>query len=74
MAPTGRHNYPCGATNSYTHDHADELSFDLWNGGPIHIDSGKYSYNHGKWRNYFLGNSAHNTAGIPDTHFSPSTP
>ncbi|SDI96761.1 Heparinase II/III-like protein [Vreelandella titanicae] len=56
-----------GPNNSYTHAHADHLSFLFYlNDSPILIDSGKYTYNHGEWRDYFTSDKAHNTLGYQE--------
>lgn len=48
------------------HGHADALSFTLSLGGrEFLIDSGTYAYHaHDRWRQYFRGTSAHNTARV----------
>lgn len=58
--------FRCGSTNSYAH--ADMLNFTLeLDGKPIFLDNGTYLYNGDKkWRDYFKGTKAHNTAAIDD--------
>lgn len=54
-----------GSFNSFAHKHADDLSFILQeNGENILIDSGKYSYQKDKYREYFLSTRAHNTIEV----------
>jgi len=55
-----------------SHDHADELGFVLYAGGlPLLIDSGKFSYNHGRWRHYFESDIAHNVVGLEGKVLGP---
>lgn len=55
------------------HDHADGLGFELFSGGaPLLVDSGKYAYEGDQWRAYFLGDRAHNVAGLAGVTFQPS--
>jgi hypothetical protein len=61
-----------GARYSYSHKHADELSFVLYEGGrPVLIDSGKYGYQNDEWRRYFLDAAAHNTVTVAGEAISP---
>lgn len=61
-----------GARYSFTHKHADELSFVLYERGrPVLIDSGKYGYQNDEWRRYFLDAAAHNTVTVDQTPISP---
>ena len=54
-----------GSFNSSAHKHADDLSFIVQEKGlNLLIDSGKYSYQKDKYRNYFLSTKAHNTIEI----------
>jgi uncharacterized heparinase superfamily protein len=47
------------------HGHADALSFWLSYGGyEFLVDPGTFSYEDGRWRNYFRGTAAHNTIRI----------
>jgi hypothetical protein len=56
-----------------SHDHADELSFVLYNDGrPLLVDSGKFSYNHDQWRDYFQSDRAHNLVGVLGQSFGPA--
>ena len=56
-----------------SHDHADELGFVLYNAGrPLLVDSGKYSYNKDRWRNYFISDRAHNVVGLEGVAFGPA--
>ena len=55
-----------------SHDHADELGFELFEGGRLLFsDAGKYSYNKDAWRNYFISDRAHNVVGIQGRAFAP---
>ncbi|MGM8871252.1 heparinase II/III domain-containing protein [Psychrobacter sp. 2Y5] len=56
---------------SQVHKHRDDLSFILQeNGVDILIDSGKYGYKPGKYRQYFLSTRAHNTIEVDNTNTS----
>ncbi len=45
--------------------HADQLHVDvLWQGLPVLVDAGSYSYNNGDWNDWFSGTAAHNTMQI----------
>lgn len=61
------------ATNrSYVHSHADHLSFVLFlKGHELIADPGKYTYEYGAWRDYFLSDKAHNVVGLSDRVFLP---
>ncbi|HET6430819.1 heparinase II/III-family protein [Dyella sp.] len=55
-----------------SHDHADELSFELYTGGRrVLVDSGKFSYNDDRWHRYFQSNRAHNVVGVEGRSFGP---
>lgn len=57
---------------SFTHAHADHLSFILYhNGIELLADSGKYTYEKNAWRYYFVSDAAHNTAGLAAQRFMP---
>jgi hypothetical protein len=57
---------PLGYTSIAAHGHADALSFTLSVGGrEFLVDPGTYAYHtQERWRQYFRGTSAHNTARI----------
>ena len=57
---------PLGLGTLAAHGHADALAFTVSVGGlPMLVDPGTYAYHTDpKWRNYFRGTSAHNTARI----------
>ena len=59
---------PLGYLAIAAHGHADALSFVMnINGREFFIDSGTYSYHIAKkWREYFVGTTAHNTICIDD--------
>lgn len=61
------------ATNkTHIHAHADQLSFILYhNHNALLVDSGKYTYDYNKWRDYFISDNAHNTVGFVDKSFKP---
>ncbi|MFD2627848.1 heparinase II/III domain-containing protein [Oceanobacillus kapialis] len=53
--------------NSKVHQHADNLSFELYAyGKDIIVDSGKFSYSRSKERSYMVSNLAHNTLLVND--------
>lgn len=53
------------------HGHCDALSYELSvNGELIIVNSGTYTYERGKWRDYFRSTRAHNTLTIDDTEQS----
>lgn len=57
---------------SFTHAHADHLGFILYHKGiELLADSGKYTYDNTPWRDYFLSDAAHNTAGLAAQRFMP---
>jgi Heparinase II/III-like protein/Heparinase II/III N-terminus len=57
---------------SETHAHADHLGLLLYHAGHhLFADSGKYTYNHGQWRDYFVSDRAHNVVGLAGTEFGP---
>ena len=50
-----------GGHHSNVHKHADDLSFELFEGGrQVIVDSGKYSYSRKTWRDYTDSAAAHN--------------
>lgn len=56
-----------GMAHSYTHKHADELSFELVHeGNYLFIDPGKYAYENDHWRRYVVSAEAHNTISLRD--------
>jgi hypothetical protein len=58
---------------SYTHKHADDLSFELFeNGRFILVDSGKYGYVKNLMREYVESAAAHNTISLETTKVLPS--
>lgn len=61
------------ATNSsYVHAHADHLSFVVFlRGQELITDPGKYTYEYGAWRDYFISDKAHNVIGLSDRVFLP---
>jgi hypothetical protein len=61
------------ATNkTLVHSHADHLSFIFFHRGiELFADSGKYNYEFDKWRDYFVGDSAHNSVGLEGRRFGP---
>jgi len=47
------------------HAHADALSFQLWwDGRPVVVDPGTYTYEAGRARNWFRGTAAHSTVAL----------
>ncbi|MFZ5548501.1 MAG: heparinase II/III family protein [Pseudomonadota bacterium] len=51
--------------SSRAHAHADHLSFILYHRGrELFADSGKYIYERGDWRDYFVSDCAHSTVGL----------
>ncbi|CAN6959370.1 heparinase II/III family protein [Psychrobacter okhotskensis] len=57
--------------HSQVHKHRDDLSFILQeNGIDLLIDSGKYGYQPGKYRQYFLSTRAHNTIEVDSKNTS----
>lgn len=54
-----------GQALSLTHAHADHLGMVLYHAGRhLLADSGKYTYNHSAWRDYFVSDRAHNVVGL----------
>lgn len=54
------------------HGHADQLSFILYyKGCELFSDAGKYSYDLGEERSYFLSDTAHNTLGLAEVSIMP---
>lgn len=61
-----------GQAITTSHIHADHLGFELYtHGRPLFVDSGKYTYNKSKWRNYFTSDHAHNVVGLAGRTFGP---
>jgi hypothetical protein len=61
-----------GQALSQTHAHADHLGLVLYHAGRhLLADSGKYSYNHDAWRDYFISDRAHNVVGLAGGAFGP---
>jgi hypothetical protein len=60
-----------GMAYSSTHKHADDLSFTLYEGRPVLIDSGKYAYKSDEIRRYVVSADAHNTVGLADRRIMP---
>lgn len=60
-------------SSSYSHAHADKLSFILFQKGiELITDSGKYSYENDQWRRYFVSDRAHNTVGFSQKVIMPN--
>lgn len=61
------------AYHSQAHKQSDDLSL-LWyeKGMPVLVDSGKYSYDLDKWREYAKSTRAHNTVEIDNGDYSTS--
>lgn len=56
-----------GMAQSYTHKHADELSFELVHEGEyLFIDPGKYAYENDRWRRHVVSAAAHNTVSLKE--------
>ncbi|MDH5831829.1 alginate lyase family protein [Luteimonas sp. M1R5S18] len=65
--------YVVGSHHIDSHSHADELSFVYFHdGAPLFIDSGKYSYNKDRLREYFVSDHAHNLLVLEDRPHAPS--
>jgi hypothetical protein len=63
-----------GMMHSYTHKHADDLSFELFEGGrAVLIDSGKYGYVKDSMRKYVESAAAHNTVSLETSEVTPRT-
>lgn len=61
-----------GMAHKFTHKHADDLSFVLFeHGRPLFIDSGKYGYNDNPMRRYVMSAAAHNTVSLLDRDIKP---
>jgi hypothetical protein len=57
---------------SMTHAHADHLAPVLYQAGRhLLADSGKYTYDRDAWREYFVGDRAHNVVGLMGHPFGP---
>ena len=60
-----------GSFHTSGHKHADCLSFVWQERGRYRLwDSGKYGYQKGEWRDYFLSTRAHNTVEVDEKNFS----
>jgi hypothetical protein len=56
--------------HSFVHKHADHLSFEWsFRGKPILVDSGKYTYNRSKWREFFRSTRAGNSVEVDGRDF-----
>jgi len=56
--------------HSRGHKHADHLSFEWsFRGVPLLIDSGKYTYNHDDWRDFFRSTRAGNALEVDETDY-----
>lgn len=54
-----------GGPSSDVHAHCDALSFVFFQGGEeVFADPGKYTYEYGEQRDWFVSDAAHNTAGL----------
>lgn len=61
-----------GKTTSYIHSHCDANSFIFFNNGEeVFADPGKFTYEHGEWKNWFISDKSHNTAGLYEFPFYP---
>lgn len=61
-----------GQALSQTHSHADHLGMILFHAGHhLLADSGKFTYDPGPWRDYFVSDRAHNVVGLANTTFGP---
>lgn len=61
-----------GQALSQTHAHADHLGMVLYHAGRhLLADSGKFTYNHDAWREYFVSDRAHNVVGLAAAAFGP---
>lgn len=59
-----------GAPGSNIHSHCDVLSFVfIYNGTEIFADPGKFIYEYGDQRNWFISDVSHNTAGLKNYPF-----
>lgn len=59
-----------GAPGSNIHSHCDVLSFVfIYNGTEIFADPGKFIYEYGDQRNWFISDASHNTAGLKNHPF-----
>ena len=62
-----------GMAHNTGHEHADELSFELFEFGErIIVDSGKYGYEKDEFRKYVRSVRAHNTVSLLDQHLGPA--
>ena len=58
--------------NSGAHKHADDLSFELMDGGQmLFVDAGKYSYQGDSMRRFVRSVRAHNTVGLETAEIDP---
>nr|WP_321302961.1 heparinase II/III family protein [Alcaligenes faecalis] len=61
-----------GGPTSYVHAHCDALAVIFYNcGEEIFSDAGKFTYEYGKERDWFISDAAHCTAGLSDRDFNP---
>ena len=61
-----------GMAHKFTHKHADDLSFVLFeHGRPLFIDTGKYGYDENPMRRYVMSAAAHNTISLLDQDINP---
>jgi len=70
-APTDDYLLLGAGHHSRVHKHADHLSFEWsFQGVPLLIDSGKYTYNHDDWRQFFMSTRAGNALEVDETDYS----
>lgn len=63
-----------GMAHKFTHKHADDLSFVLFeHGRPLFVDTGKYGYNENPMRRYVTSAAAHNTISLLDQEIGPKS-
>lgn len=61
-----------GASSSYVHAHCDALSFIFFQDGrEVFADPGKFTYEYGVDRDWFISDASHNTAGLKGKPFYP---
>lgn len=61
-----------GKLLSYVHSHCDALSFILFlNGEEVFSDPGKFTYEYGGLRDWFISDASHSTAGLSGVSFFP---
>ena len=65
--------FDCGPVGDGGHGHYDALSFELYAGGPLLIDPGRFTYAEGdpNWRRWFKGTAAHNTVSVDGLDQTP---